>query len=91
MAAKPGSSGPNQGPAISLPPRPTTVEETDLDAAFLEEHALKVIASVGTITGNDLAEHLRLPLASVVETIIGGLRRDNLIEPVQAEKAGATT
>ncbi|HEV7126528.1 MAG TPA: hypothetical protein VGN32_03690 [Ktedonobacterales bacterium] len=82
MVAKPGSSGPNQAPPLSLPPRPTTLEETDLDPAFLEEHALKVVATLGTVTGNDLAEHLHLPLAGVVEPIIGALRRENLIEPV---------
>jgi predicted ATPase with chaperone activity len=86
-----GSSGarltavpaPNSGPpAIGLPPRPATVAETHLDPTFVEELALKIVASIGTITGNDLAERLRLPLAGVVEHVIGALRRENLIEPV---------
>ena len=79
----PGTPGPNSGPsAIGLPPRPTTVAETRLDPIFLEELALKIVANIGTITGNDLAERLRLPLAGVVEHLIAALRRENLIEPV---------
>lgn len=73
------------GPA--LPPRPTNLAETGLDPAYLEEHALKVIASVGTVTGNDLAERLRLPLAGIVDPLIAELRRDNMIEPVQGGTA----
>lgn len=80
-------SGPT-GPAVPpLPPRPTNLAETDLDPTFLEEHALKVIASVGTVTGNDLAERLHLPLAGIVDPLIAELRRDNLIEPVQGGAA----
>jgi hypothetical protein len=58
------------------------VAETDLDPLFLEELALKTVASLGTLTGNDLAERLRLPLAGVVEHAISSLRRENLIELV---------
>lgn len=78
-------SGPTGAPA--LPPRPTNLAETGLDPTYLEEHALKVIASVGTVTGNDLAERLRLPLAGIVDPLIAELRRDNLIEPVQGGTA----
>ncbi|GAC1449731.1 MAG: AAA family ATPase [Ktedonobacterales bacterium] len=87
-----GAAGPNSGPigqgangaslGISLPPRPSNVAETGLDAAFLEDLTLKMVASLGTVTGNDLAERLYLPLAGVVEPIISSLRRENLIEPV---------
>jgi predicted ATPase with chaperone activity len=78
-----GIAGPNSGPGqMSLPPRPTTLAETELDPTFLEELALRTVASVSTITGNEIAERLRLPLAGVIEHVIGALRRDNLIEPV---------
>ena len=70
-------SGPNM---LGLPPRPTSLQETELDPTSLEELALKTIASVATITGGDLADRMRLPLPGVVEHIIGVLRRDNLIE-----------
>ena len=89
----PNVSGPRHGNAPTgpsappLPPRPTTLAETDLDPSFLEEHVLKVIASVGTVTGNDLAERLRLPLAGIVDPLIAELRRDNMIEPVQGGAA----
>jgi predicted ATPase with chaperone activity len=58
------------------------LEETELDPSSLEELALKTVASLATVTGNDLAERLRLPLAGVVEHVISSLRRDTLIEPV---------
>lgn len=80
LAPVPGqNSGPN---LMGLPPRPTTLQETDLDPTTLEELTLKTVASVATITGGDLADRLRLPLAGVAEHIIATLRRDNLIEPV---------
>jgi predicted ATPase with chaperone activity len=80
MAPIPGqNSGPN---LMGLPPRPTTLQETELDPTSLEELALKTVASVATITGGDLAGRLRLPLPGVAEHIIATLRRDNLIEPV---------
>lgn len=80
MAPAPGqNSGPN---LLGLPPRPTSLQETELDPTSLEELALKTVASVATITGSDLADRLRLPLPGVTEHIIAALRRDNLIEPV---------
>ncbi|HEY7833952.1 MAG TPA: hypothetical protein VIG30_10310 [Ktedonobacterales bacterium] len=89
----PSGSGTRQGsnPAAPsgppLPPRPSNLAETDLDPTYLEEHVLKVIVSIGTVTGNDLAERLRLPLAGIVDPLIAELRRDNLIEPVQGGQA----
>lgn len=80
-------SGPTGSGAPALPPRPTNLADTGLDPTYLEEHALKVIASVGTVTGNDLAERLRLPLAGIVDPLIAELRRDNMIEPVQGGAA----
>lgn len=84
---QPGTGPTSGAPPIGLPPRPTTVAETDLDPIFLEELTLKTVVSHGTITGNDLAERLRLPLAGVVEHTIGGLRRENMIEPVGSAAA----
>jgi hypothetical protein len=80
MVPVPGqNSGPN---LMGLPPRPISLQETELDPTLLEELALKTVASVAMITGSDLADRLRLPLPGVAEHIIATLRRDNLIEPV---------
>jgi predicted ATPase with chaperone activity len=77
-----GESGAHWATRISVPPRPMSVAETDLDPTVLEELALKLVASRATMTGGDLAELLHLPLGEVTESIIAALRRDGLVEPV---------
>src|SRR5260370_31692266 len=77
------ASGPNRGLVqVALPPRPSSLADTELDPLFLEELALKIAANLGTITGSALAERLKLPLAGVVEHLVAALRRENYIETV---------
>ena len=65
------ASGPNRGLVqVALPPRPSSLADTELDPLFLEELALKIAANLGTITGSALAERLKLPLAGVVEHLV---------------------
>jgi len=69
-----------------LPPRPTTIAETGLDASLLLELALKVIVNAGTLSAPAVSAQLRLPLTGVLDDLLTGLRRDGLIEVA----AGAT-
>jgi predicted ATPase with chaperone activity len=70
----------------SLPPRPTTLVETGLDASLLQDLALKLISNAGTIGATALAAQMRLPLSGVLDEIFTALRKDGAIEVV----AGAT-
>jgi hypothetical protein len=70
-----------------LPPRPTSVAETSLDASLLQELALKVIVNAGgTLSATAVSAQLRLPLSGVLDDVLTSLRRDGLIEVA----AGAT-
>lgn len=71
-------------PPIALPARPTTLAESGLELETLAELALKHVVSAGTISGGELADRLRLPLAGIVEEVIAALRRDGLVEHMAA-------
>lgn len=77
------SAGAHSLPAM-LPARPTTIAESGLELETLEELALKHVVSAGAISGGELAERLRLPLAGIVEEAITALRRDGLVEHIAA-------
>lgn len=82
LAAR-GSTGapPLAAPLNSaFPPRPTTLDETQLEPVLLEELALKHIVSAGVLTAAEVAERLRLALAGIVEETVSALRRDGLVE-----------
>ncbi len=72
------------GPA--LPPRPTTLAETGVDASLLQELALKLISNAGTIGATTLAAQMRLPLSGVLDDVFTTLRKEGAIEVA----AGAT-
>jgi gluconate kinase len=65
---------------LILPPRPTSVAETELEPVLLEELALKHVVSASVITQGELAERLCLPLAGVVDEIVSVLRKQGLVE-----------
>lgn len=67
---------------LIVPPRPAAIAETGLDPDYLQALTLRHVVDAGALTGNDLAERLRLPLAGVVEELIGSLRRDGLLDNV---------
>lgn len=69
-----------------LPPRPTTVAETGVDASLLQDLALKLISNAGTIGATALAAQMRLPLSGVLDEVFTTLRKEGAIEVV----AGAT-
>ena len=86
IASSQANSAPDLAPHAPqhIPVRPTTMAETELEVPFLAELALKHIVDAGIVTGGDLALHLHLPLAGVVEEVISALRREGLVEHLSA-------
>ncbi len=82
--SSPADSAGAQPLPVALPARPTTLAESGLELETLAELALKHVVSAGSISGGELAERLRLPLAGIVEEAISALRRDGLVEHVAA-------
>ncbi len=66
----------NPGPYLR---EPTSIEETGLSFGFLADLTLKVIYFANEITGQGVADHLKLPFARIVETLLGFLIRDDLL------------
>jgi predicted ATPase with chaperone activity len=61
------------------PPEPQSVSETGLGFGFLTALALKAIYSASELTGQGVAECLRLPYARVVENLLAYLSKDDLV------------
>jgi len=58
---------------------PRSIEETGMSRGFLSDLALKTIYSVGELSGQDIAEQLRLPFSGVVEEALTFLKREQLV------------
>jgi predicted ATPase with chaperone activity len=65
--------------ARSLLSEPRTIEETGMSRGFLSDLALKTIYSVGELSGQAIAEQLRLPFSGVVEEALTFLKREQLV------------
>ncbi len=65
--------------ARSLLSEPRTIDETGMSRGFLSDLALKTIYSVGELSGQAIAEQLRLPFSGVVEEALTFLKREQLV------------
>ncbi len=72
----------------SLAPRPRTLAETGLDLHFLAELLLKHLHVGGVLTLGRLAERLALA-GSVLETVLGFLRKESRIEVLGGASSGS--
>jgi predicted ATPase with chaperone activity len=63
-----------------LPPEPNSVEDTGLPLGFLTDLALKVLYFRGYVTGQGIADEMRLPYVGVVEQLLDFLKRDQMCE-----------
>ncbi|NLX08882.1 MAG: ATP-binding protein [Chloroflexi bacterium] len=62
-------------------PRPVkTVQDTGLNIGILSDLAIKIMYFGGYLSGNKLAEQMRLPFTGVVEPVLEGLKREKFLE-----------
>jgi hypothetical protein len=61
------------------PPLLSSLDETGLELAFVENLVLKHLFFLGEFKLVDVAERVKLPL-SIVEQVLDGLRKDILVE-----------
>ncbi len=84
-------SGPNgdapgiPAKTITLPREPNSIEETGLSIGFLSDLVLKHIYFAGMVSGQDLAEEVKLPFFNVVDTVLAFLREEEYVEITGAE------
>ena len=62
------------------PPKPASIEETNLDVSFIADLALKVIYFNGVMTGGAVASIMCLPYNNVVDRVLETLKTHSLVE-----------
>jgi hypothetical protein len=83
-ASTPGASANGNGGGV-LPPEPTTLAETGLTIGFLSELALKHIYFAGVLSGQQLADDLRLPFLGVVDVALNFLKEEEYVDIMGAQ------
>jgi predicted ATPase with chaperone activity len=58
----------------------TKIEDTGLDAGFLQDMVLKIMYFRGQVTGYDIADELRLPFQTVLLPIMEFIKREQMCE-----------
>ena len=70
-----------------LPPPINSVEDTGLNALWLQDLVLKILYSQGFMSGFKVAESIALPFAGVTDGLLESLKREKLIE-VKSSQGG---
>ncbi len=75
------------GTGLFSPPPINSVEDTGLPALWLQDLTLKILYSLGYLSGFKIAEMIALPFAGVTDSILESLKREKLIE-VKSSQGG---
>jgi len=78
-------------PIPDAPPQPRAAEETGLTLTFLADLALKTVYLRGSLPGQEIADTLKLPFATVVGAALGYLRREYLVEVKGSASVGKSS
>ena len=62
------------------PPAPRSIDDTGLHLLFLADLALKILYNVGSLTGLQVADRMKLPFNSCVDQVLEYLKREQLVE-----------
>jgi predicted ATPase with chaperone activity len=81
LTQSPGGTGTFSPPPIS------SIEDTGLNALWLQDLSLKILYSQGFMSGFKIAEFLALPFAGVTDGLLETLKREKLIE-VKSSQGG---
>lgn len=95
-AAKPnvksaiGGSGvrPEARPEFYIPPPVMHIDETGLNALWLQDLALKILYNQGYLTGFKIADAMALPFSGVVDQLVETLKREKLVEVKTVQQTG---
>jgi len=76
------------GKGTFFPPPLTRIDETGLNALWLQDLALKVLYFQGYLTGFKIADELALPFNGIVDQLLEILKREKLAEIKSAQNIG---
>ncbi len=80
-----GASGDGGSGSATLPPEPGSLAETGLSIGFLSELVLKHIYFAGMLSGQQLADSLKLPFLNVVDTVLNFLKEEEFVDITGAQ------
>jgi len=69
----------------TLPPEPTSLAETGLSMGFLSELVLKHIYFAGMLSGQQLADALKLPFLNVIDGVLTFLKEEEYVDITGAQ------
>lgn len=75
------------GTGLFSPPPINSVDDTGLSALWLQDLTLKILYSLGYLSGFKISEMIALPFAGVTDSILESLKREKLIE-VKSSQGG---
>ncbi|MBI5301831.1 MAG: ATP-binding protein [Chloroflexi bacterium] len=64
----------------SIPPPPRSIAETDLSLEFLCDLVIKTIHTHSVLTGQEVADSLKLPFPNIIEKVLDHLRHGRLLD-----------
>lgn len=67
-------------PAAFEPPISRSIEETGLSMLFLADLVLKILYNVGSLTGLQVADRMKLPFNSCTDQVLDYLKHEQLVE-----------
>lgn len=79
------ASSSSSGNGSTLPPEPTSLAETGLSMGFLSELVLKHIYFAGMLSGQQLADALKLPFLNVVDIALNFLKEEEYVDITGAQ------
>lgn len=78
-------SGGGAGSGTTLPPEPASLAATGLSMGFLSELVLKHIYFAGMLSGQQLADALKLPFLNVVDVALNFLKEEEYVDITGAQ------
>lgn len=84
-AAPPAAAATPAAALIAMPPEPASVAETGLGIGFINDLVLKVIYFSGNITGQQLAEAIKLPFLDVIDKALEFLKLEEYVDIIGAQ------
>lgn len=79
-----GVASPSTG-VVAVPPEPTSIAATGLGMGFINDLVLKIVYFYGNITGQQLADVIKLPFLNVIDKALEFLKLEEYVDIIGAQ------
>lgn len=80
MAVPPRTNTPAETPVVAPPPAPASPEETGLGLGFLTDLVLKHVYFAGNITGQQLADAIKIPYLNIIDRVLEFVKLEEYVD-----------